>query len=751
MDRISTLRSRVQDEIETSFKGLFEELERHQIHTNGGQDIRPGQSQTKISRSKIKTENDILKVSDSEIIKWKEAFNLFDKDGSGAVSIYELECIMRSIGMNPTKAKLQEMVEEVDLDGSGEVDFEEFLTMMTQTKTSVKQQQDFVDVVNKVFVNTISVPRNAEEEAAARQHRRLYLGLKRDNDTTFRDPNPKGGTFEEYKKWCDFKGFGETEKNISLNIQSATNLIPWNVGWKRESWWGSEQDTNAIAFQRAIHRVGNFLRKEDNVDDEEFQLLREAAAVKNLEDAILCNHGMLDVQMLNRAKWLLDKARVYIKEHRLVYEKKSHIYSGEMPKWWMKKVIQRKEKIKDERISKAKAVEVALCKMKKFRSQDSLAEKGEVEGPCFLLVDSIVRSHQRAITDNRRLYSKLDPILRPEPKPEERWTMENHDKEHYQADLGYEDHDPDHPYRSSGRPPKRMTKDDKMAMKVVSDYVTETGAWMTAKTYYERSPEERLAYAKRIVRMYMDRLNDLEITRHVTNAKNEIMDFVEKILPQPDQVETKAQKQERLKAILWDGMTQNVKVKGEDEGAVDIFVRWSGISQQKLYEQKLAAKKLPKSKQPWICLVCMKSNEVGTSRCSVCCRKPGEPATSWKLAKHRPRNSKLNIKYFHTHNIQSYRQQKEWLNAPTKEAKGVDWLQWNPASAKSKHSSGNNEGVKLPKIVGKDPVHRKPKPFLIIDEANLPQIESFKFIGRDKRNWLTGEPRSSRHYYHLLY
>ena len=117
-----------------------------------------------------------------------------------------------------------------------------------------------------------------------------------------------------------------------------------------------------------------------------------------------------------------------------------------MPKWWMKKIIQRREQIKDERISKAKAVEVALCKMKKFRSQNSLAENGEVEDPCFLLVDSIVGLHQRAKTDNRRLYSKLHPILRPEPKAEERWTMENHDKEHYQADLGYEDHDPDHPY-----------------------------------------------------------------------------------------------------------------------------------------------------------------------------------------------------------------------------------------------------------------------------------------------------------------
>jgi calmodulin len=39
---------------------------------------------------------------------------------------------MRSLGQNPTEAELQDMINEVDADGSGAIDFPEFLTMMAR-------------------------------------------------------------------------------------------------------------------------------------------------------------------------------------------------------------------------------------------------------------------------------------------------------------------------------------------------------------------------------------------------------------------------------------------------------------------------------------------------------------------------------------------------------------------------------------------------------------------------------------------
>lgn len=47
----------------------------------------------------------------------REAFSLFDKDGSGTISNDELEVVMKSLGQNPTQSELKQMIQEVDVDG----------------------------------------------------------------------------------------------------------------------------------------------------------------------------------------------------------------------------------------------------------------------------------------------------------------------------------------------------------------------------------------------------------------------------------------------------------------------------------------------------------------------------------------------------------------------------------------------------------------------------------------------------------
>ena len=39
---------------------------------------------------------------------------------------------MRSLGQNPTDEELEDMIKEIDEDGNGTVDFEEFLVMMSK-------------------------------------------------------------------------------------------------------------------------------------------------------------------------------------------------------------------------------------------------------------------------------------------------------------------------------------------------------------------------------------------------------------------------------------------------------------------------------------------------------------------------------------------------------------------------------------------------------------------------------------------
>jgi hypothetical protein len=56
-------------------------------------------------------------LSEDQIAEFKEAFALFDKDGDGTITTKELGTVMRSLGQNPTEAELQDMINEVDVDG----------------------------------------------------------------------------------------------------------------------------------------------------------------------------------------------------------------------------------------------------------------------------------------------------------------------------------------------------------------------------------------------------------------------------------------------------------------------------------------------------------------------------------------------------------------------------------------------------------------------------------------------------------
>lgn len=60
----------------------------------------------------------------------KEAFTKHDPKGEGSITTGQLRQVLRYLGQNPTEAELQDMVNDVDKDGTGSIDFPEFLQMM---------------------------------------------------------------------------------------------------------------------------------------------------------------------------------------------------------------------------------------------------------------------------------------------------------------------------------------------------------------------------------------------------------------------------------------------------------------------------------------------------------------------------------------------------------------------------------------------------------------------------------------------
>ncbi|GFS34243.1 centrin2 [Actinidia rufa] len=65
----------------------------------------------------------------------KEAFELFDTDGSGTIDGKELNVAMRYayfvLSTLAFRLQIKQMIEDVDKDGSGAIDFDEFVHMMT--------------------------------------------------------------------------------------------------------------------------------------------------------------------------------------------------------------------------------------------------------------------------------------------------------------------------------------------------------------------------------------------------------------------------------------------------------------------------------------------------------------------------------------------------------------------------------------------------------------------------------------------
>ncbi|KAJ8981985.1 hypothetical protein NQ317_013637 [Molorchus minor] len=60
----------------------------------------------------------------------KGAFRLYDRDGNGFITIEVLREILRELDDNLTEDDLDNMVDEIDTDGSGTVDWEEFKAVM---------------------------------------------------------------------------------------------------------------------------------------------------------------------------------------------------------------------------------------------------------------------------------------------------------------------------------------------------------------------------------------------------------------------------------------------------------------------------------------------------------------------------------------------------------------------------------------------------------------------------------------------
>merc|ERR1712188_190758 len=85
-----------------------------------------------------------MEFSDQDKADFRKNFNLFDKKRTGAIPIGDMGTVLRSLGQNPTEAELAALMEEVDKDKSGTIEFEEFIDLMARTnKTHEQMEEEF--------------------------------------------------------------------------------------------------------------------------------------------------------------------------------------------------------------------------------------------------------------------------------------------------------------------------------------------------------------------------------------------------------------------------------------------------------------------------------------------------------------------------------------------------------------------------------------------------------------------------------
>ena len=87
-----------------------------------------------------------LNFSDAQILKLRETFNNLDEDGGGSIGTDELESPLIGLGFADTREQVEEMVREVDEDGSGQIEFGEFLQIIGNSDANEKTGK-----INKFF------------------------------------------------------------------------------------------------------------------------------------------------------------------------------------------------------------------------------------------------------------------------------------------------------------------------------------------------------------------------------------------------------------------------------------------------------------------------------------------------------------------------------------------------------------------------------------------------------------------------
>lgn len=140
----------------------------------------------------------------------KEVFKKFDVNGDGKVSASELGAILRSLGYTAAPDELESMIKEVDGDGDGCINLDEFIDLNTkdidsnEAMESLKEAFLVFDLDKNGFISAEelqNVLKSLGDECSIAECRKMISGVDADGDGTinfdeFRVMMVKGSRFD---------------------------------------------------------------------------------------------------------------------------------------------------------------------------------------------------------------------------------------------------------------------------------------------------------------------------------------------------------------------------------------------------------------------------------------------------------------------------------------------------------------------------------------------------------------------------